>query len=145
MDKIGICSDHAGFEIKEYIKKLLQDEYNIEVIDFGTNSNQSCDYPDFAHKLGNAIEMELLTRGISVCGSGNGISMVLNKYSKVRAALCWFDEIVKLARAHNDANIMSIPARFVSKYECREMLDSFLNTKFEGGRHQERINKIPII
>ena len=143
MDKIGICSDHAGFEMKEFIKELLVKK-GFEVVDFGTNSTESCDYPDFAHKLGRNIASEELKRGISVCGSGNGISMVMNKYPKVRAALCWNKEIAQLARLHNDANVLSVPARFISKKECEDILDAFLETGFEGGRHQKRVDKICI-
>ena len=114
MNKIGICSDHAGYEVKELIKKQLTDR-GLEVVDFGCPSAERCDYPDYAHPMGQAIEAGDLSRGISVCGSGNGISMVMNKYPKVRAALCWDVELAKLAREHNDANVLSIPARFVSE------------------------------
>lgn len=143
MKKIGICSDHAGFEMKEYIKSLLN-QRGFEIVDFGTHSTESCDYPDFAHLLGKEIESGALQQGISVCGSGNGISMVMNKYPKVRAALCWSKEIAELARAHNNANVLSVPARFVSQQECSDILNAFIDTPFEGGRHQNRIDKIPI-
>lgn len=141
--KIGLCCDHAGYEMKEYIKTLLNDR-GFEVEDFGTNSNDSVDYPDFAHPMAKAVNDSLLDRGISLCGSGNGISMVLNKYPKVRAALCWTAEISHLAREHNDANVLSIPARFISKEEAKNILDEFLNTEFAGGRHQARVDKIAI-
>lgn len=141
--KIGIACDHAGYEMKEYIKSLLVDRDFI-VEDFGTNSSASVDYPDFAHPMAKAINDSRLERGISICGSGNGISMVMNKYPKIRAALCWNSEISHLAREHNDANVLSIPARFVTKDEAKDILDEFLNTDFAGGRHQNRIDKIAI-
>ena len=142
MNKIGICSDHAGYEVKELVKSLLIAR-GLEVKDFGCPSPERCDYPDYAHPMGPAIESEL-SRGISVCGSGNGISMVMNKYSKVRAALCWDVELAKLAREHNDANVLSIPARFVSEEQVKAILTAFLDTPFEGGRHEARVAKIPI-
>ena len=143
MNKIGICSDHAGYEVKELVKSLLIAR-GLEVKDFGRPSPERCDYPDYAHPMGQAIESGELTRGISVCGSGNGISMVMNKYSKVRAALCWDVELAKLAREHNDANVLSIPARFVSEEQVKAILAAFLDTPFEGGRHEARVAKIPI-
>lgn len=143
MNKIGICSDHAGYEVKELIKKQLTDR-GLEVVDFGCPSAERCDYPDYAHPMGQAIEAGDLSRGISVCGSGNGISMVMNKYPKVRAALCWDVELAKLAREHNDANVLSIPARFVSEEQAGAILTVFLDTDFEGGRHEARVAKIPI-
>ena len=143
MNKIGICSDHAGYEVKELVKSLLIAR-GLEVKDFGCPSPERCDYPDYAHPMGHAIESGELTRGISVCGSGNGISMVMNKYSKVRAALCWDVELAKLAREHNDANVLSIPARFVSEEQVKAILVAFLDTPFEGGRHEARVAKIPI-
>ena len=133
MNKIGICSDHAGYEVKELVKSLLI-----------ARGLEGCDYPDYAHPMGQAIESGELPRGISVCGSGNGISMVMNKYSKVRAALCWDVELAKLAREHNDANVLSIPARFVSEEQVKAILAAFLDTPFEGGRHEARVAKIPI-
>lgn len=143
MDSIGLCADHAGFEMKEYIKSLLS-EQGINFLDYGTFSNESVDYPDYAHKMGEAIESGVIKRGISVCGSGNGISMVMNKYPSIRAALCWDEEISRLARAHNDANVLSLPARFINNEKCKSILLAFLNTKFDGGRHQRRTEKIPI-
>ncbi len=144
MAKIGIASDHAGFELKEKLKKWLAAK-NYEVIDFGTNSNASCDYADFAHPLANFVENGESEFGISICGSGNGISMTVNKHKGIRAALCWNSEISKLARAHNDANICSLPARFITEEEAYSIVKIFLETPFDGGRHLIRINKIPII
>lgn len=138
---IGIACDHAGYELKETVIAHLKSK-GYEVINFGTDSAESADYPDFAHPLGEAVSAGKVDRGISICGSGNGISMVLNKYDAVRAALCWDDEIVALARQHNDANVLSLPARFISQDKALGMVDLFLNTEFEGGRHQRRIDKI---
>lgn len=141
---IGLCSDHAGYELKEHLKVLLQAR-GYEVRDFGCPSSDRCDYPDYAHPMGQAIEQQELQRGISVCGSGNGISMVMNKYPHVRAALCWKEELAQLARQHNDANVLSLPARFISPEEAELILNAFLNTEFEGGRHTPRVAKIPIV
>ncbi len=143
MKTIGLCSDHAGFELKEFVKQIL-DERNIPYKDFGTHSTDSCDYPDFAHPLAAAIEAEEVYPGIAICGSGNGISMTLNKHQGVRAALCWMEEISALARAHNDANILVMPGRFISHEEALKVLNAFLTTPYEGGRHQRRIDKIPV-
>ncbi len=143
MKKIGICSDHAGFELKENLKPYLENK-GFEVIDFGTHSTESCDYPDYAHPLGYAIDKGELQRGISICGSGNGISMTLNKHQKVRAALCWQPEIAALATLHNDANVCSLPARFVSEDEAKAILEAYFEATFEGGRHQGRIDKMPL-
>ena len=143
MKKIGLCCDHAGFELKEFVKQLLLDK-GYEVEDFGTHSTESCDYPDFAHPLGYAIEAGEVYPGIAICGSGNGISMTLNKHQGVRAALCWNSEIAGLARAHNDANILVMPGRFISREEAVKAIASFFQTPYEGGRHQNRIDKIPV-
>lgn len=143
MNTIGLCSDHAGFDLKEYIKQVLT-ERGIPCKDFGTYSTDSCDYPDFAHPLANAVEAGEVYPGIAICGSGNGISMTLNKHQGIRAALCWIEEIAALARAHNDANVLVMPGRFISKEEALKALDAFLNTLYEGGRHQRRIDKIPV-
>lgn len=140
---IGLCSDHAGYDLKEHLKQLLEAR-GYAVRDFGCHSAERCDYPDFAHPMGRALQAGELQRGISVCGSGNGISMVMNKYPKVRAALCWQEELAKLAREHNDANVLSLPARFISESEAEKILDAFLTTGFEGGRHVSRVEKIPI-
>ena len=141
--KIGLCSDHAGFELKQYIEMLLK-ERGLEYCDFGTNSSESCDYPDYAHPLAVAVEKGEVYPGIAVCGTGNGISMTLNKHQGVRAALCWNEEIARLCRAHNDANVLVLPGRFISTDEALRVIDIFLNTPFEGGRHLRRIQKIPI-
>jgi ribose 5-phosphate isomerase B len=137
-----MACDHAGYELKEYLKKLLAKRGN-EVVDFGTNSSESMDYPDTAHPLAEAVEAGKVDFGISMCGSGNGITMTLNKHQKVRAALCWKPEIAALAKQHNNANILSMPARFISRRMAVRILDAYLNAKFEGGRHQRRIEKIP--
>ena len=142
MAKVGMACDHAGYELKEYLKKVLA-KRGYQVIDFGTNSPESMDYPDTAHPLAEAVEAGKVDFGISMCGSGNGITMTLNKHQKVRAALCWKPEIAALAKQHNNANILSMPARFISRRMAVRIMDAFLNAKFEGGRHQRRIEKIP--
>jgi ribose 5-phosphate isomerase B len=139
--KIAIGSDHAGFEYKELIKKFLISQ-NIEFTDFGTYSSDSVDYPDFAHPVANSVENQDSNLGILVCGSGNGVAITANKHKGIRAALCWSVEITQLARQHNDANILCLPARFVSIDEAQNMVNAFLNTNFEGGRHQNRVSKI---
>ncbi len=138
---VGIASDHAGFELKAIIKAHLEKE-GYSVKDFGTYSTDSMDYPDVAHPLANAIESGEIYPGIAICGSGNGISMTMNKHLGIRAALCWSVELSKLARLHNDANVLSLPARFISAVDALDIVNTFLNTGFEGGRHQNRINKI---
>lgn len=138
---LGIAADHAGYELKENIKKELSDMgYTFK--DFGTFSAESMDYPDVAHPLAAAVAAGELKRGIAICGSGNGISMVLNKHADVRAALCWNEEIASLARQHNDANICSLPARFIPESLALSIVKIFLETDFEGGRHQRRVNKV---
>lgn len=138
---IGIAADHAGYELKEILKtELVQMGY--EVKDFGTNSAESMDYPDVAHPIALAVSQGEIPIGITVCGSGNGISMAANKHAGVRAALCWTPEIARLAKTHNDANILSLPARFISTTTAKEILATFLKSEFEGGRHQKRVNKI---
>lgn len=143
MKQIGICSDHAGFELKATVKDYLTKK-GYEVTDFGTDSLESCDYADYAHKLGDAIDNGDLPKGISICGSANGITMTMNKHQKVRAAICWQTDIAEMARLHNDANVCSMPARYISTEKALEIVDVFLNTEFEGGRHQARIDKIPL-
>ncbi len=138
---IPIASDHAGFELKEKVIKFLSSK-NIDTKDFGTYSSESVDYPDFAHKVGSAINKGEYKRGIVICGSGNGVQMTVNKYPGVRCALCWNEEIASLARQHNDANILSLPARFIPEELALKIVDIFLNTDFEGGRHQRRVEKI---
>ncbi len=138
---IPLGCDHAGFLLKEYLKEQLSLEgYHFE--DFGTFSKESVDYPDFIHPVARGINDGKYTRGIIICGSGNGVSIVANKYPKVRAALCWNEEIVKLSRLHNDANIIALPARFIEKEEALEFVKIFFNTEFEGGRHAKRVEKI---
>ncbi|GAB6012847.1 ribose 5-phosphate isomerase B [Viscerimonas tarda] len=139
---IGLASDHAGYETKRYIISLLE-EKGISYKDFGTYSTESADYADYAHPLAIAVEKGECYPGVAVCGSGNGINMTLNKHQGIRAALCWNAKIARLARVHNDANILTLPGRFVSEEEVYQMLVVFLNTPFEGGRHQRRIDKIP--
>ncbi len=139
---IGLCADHAGFLMKEFVKNILERK-GLKYHDFGTFSEESCDYPDFAHPLAEAVENGLAYPGIAFCGSGNGISMTLNKHQGIRAALCWSEEIARLAREHNDANILSVPARFITEDELEKIVNIFLSTPFEGGRHQKRIDKIP--
>ena len=139
---IAICSDHAGFELKSIIEGYLEAD-NKEYKDFGTYSADSCDYPDFAHPCANAVETGECPFGIAMCGSGNGIAMTLNKHQGIRAALCWTPELARLARQHNDANILVLPARFINPVEALAIVDAFFETPFEGGRHIPRINKIP--
>ncbi len=137
--KIGIASDHAGFQLKKEIMAHLQKH---TITDFGTDGENSVDYPDFAHPLSQAVAENKLDWGILICGSGNGMAITANKYAHVRAALCWSDEITALARQHNDANILCLPARFISVELAIKMVDTFLNTEFEGGRHANRIAKM---
>lgn len=140
--KIAIGNDHAGTEYKLAIIGLLKSK-DIEVINYGTDGTDSVDYADFIHPVAQDVSEGKVDYGIIVCGSGNGASMTANKHQKVRAALCWTKEIVGLAREHNDANILSLPARYVALPQALEMVNTFLNTKFEGGRHERRIEKIP--
>lgn len=139
--KIAIGSDHAGFEYKEKIKKYLTDK-GIEIQDFGTFSTNSVDYPDFAHAVAEAIENKKFDLGILLCGSGQGVSMTANKHQEIRCALCWNTDVARLSRQHNNANIIAFPARFLAFDYIIEMLDIFLNTKYEGGRHDRRVEKI---
>ncbi len=139
--KIAIGNDHAGTDYKLEIVKFLQNK-GYTVINFGTNSDESVDYPDFIHPVANQVEKGEADFGIIICGSGNGAQMTANKHQDIRAALCWNNELVSLARQHNNANVLSIPARFVSIHQALGFVDIFLNTKFEGGRHQNRVQKI---
>ncbi|MDR2949863.1 MAG: RpiB/LacA/LacB family sugar-phosphate isomerase [Prevotella sp.] len=141
---IGLASDHAGFTMKKYIIGLF-DEQGIRYIDYGTDSTDSVDYPDFGHKLGKSIDTGECDFGIAICGTGNGINMALNKHQKVRSGLCWNSEIARLVRLHNDANVLTLPGRMITQQEAYQMIITFFNTNFEGGRHQDRINKIPCI
>lgn len=140
---IGLASDHAGYEMKEFIRIYL-DKKGIPHIDLGTYSTESISYSTFGHKLAEAIEKNEVQIGIGVCGSGNGINMTLNKHQMIRSALCWNEEITKLARSHNDANVLALPGRFLPMDTVQKMVDIFLNTPFEGGRHQARIEGISI-
>ena len=139
---IGLACDHAGLPAKEFIISKLK-EKAIPYIDFGTYTTESSDYTDFAHQLAKAVEAGECYPGIAVCGTGNGINMTVNKYQHIRAALCWNKEITQQARSHTDANILSLPGRFLEEDELYEILVTFLNTPFEGGRHQRRVEKIP--
>jgi ribose 5-phosphate isomerase B len=140
---IPMACDHAGFELKEFLKSTLI-ERGLEIKDFGTYSSDSVDYPDMIHPLAKEINDGNFEFGIIMCGSANGVSMVANKYQNVRCALCWEEEIAQLAKQHNNANIISLPARFISKEKALSIVDAYLNTEFEGGRHQKRVEKIPI-
>ena len=139
--KIAIGNDHAGTDYKNAIISYLE-ESGHQVTNFGTNTGDSVDYPDFIHPVAEAVSKESVDFGIIICGSGNGASMTANKHQKVRSALCWTKEITALAREHNDANILSIPARFTSEPQAIEMVKTFLETPFEGGRHKRRVDKI---
>lgn len=139
--KISIGNDHAGPDYKKAIVQYLESKGH-QVTNYGTDSEASVDYPDFAHPVANDITNGKADFGIVICGSGNGIAMTVNKHQKVRAGLCWTKEIAYLTRLHNDANVLSIPARFTSIQQAIEIVDTFLNTQFEGGRHQNRVDKI---
>jgi len=141
--KIGLACDHAGFELKEKLKEYLISEKK-EIKDFGCYSLESVDYPDFAHKLSESIENNESELGIQFCGTGNGINMSANKHQHIRAALCWNTHIAEQARLHNNANILTMPARHLSWEEVKDIVDIFLSTDFEGGRHERRVNKIKI-
>lgn len=140
--KIAIASDHAGYSLKEQLKPYLE-ALGYEIKDFGTFSEDSCDYADFAHPAALAVEKGEYPFGIAMCGSGNGMQITLNKHQGIRAALCWTPELAALAKEHNDANFLVLPARFISVEEAKRIVDAYLNAKFEGGRHQRRIDKIP--
>ena len=139
---IGLASDHAGFDAKSYIISVLQD-MGLEYIDFGTKSTESTDYADYAHLLAKSVESGECRFGIAICSTGNGINMTMNKHQGIRAALCWSPDTAFYARSHNDANVLSLPGRLLTNEEFYEILKMFLNTPFEGGRHQRRIDKIP--
>ena len=139
--KIALGNDHAGTALKQAVLDLLNRQ-NHTVINVGTNSEESVDYPDFAHQVGRLVNENEVEVGIVICGSGNGVNITVNKYEQVRSALCWTTEIAALARQHNDANVIAIPARFVSQELALDMINVFLSTAFEGGRHQKRVEKI---
>jgi ribose 5-phosphate isomerase B len=141
MPSIAIGSDHAGYEHKEALKRWLEQK-GFTVKDFGTHSLDSVDYPDVAHPVARAVESNEVDLGMLLCGSANGVAITANKHQGIRAALCWKEEIAVLARQHNNANIVCIPARFVSYDQAERILDRFLNTSFEGGRHEQRVGKI---
>ena len=140
MKKLVIACDHAGFEYKEIIKKYLEGKYELK--DYGTYSQDSVDYPDFVHPAASSVENGENELGILICGSGQGVAITANKHQKIRCALCWDPELAALAKQHNNANMVAIPARFVSEEKALEIVDTFLNTEFEGGRHQNRVDKI---
>ena len=139
--KIGVACDHAGFKYKEKVKILLESK-DIKVIDYGCYSEESVDYPDFAHKLAESIENKENELGIQFCGTGNGINMSANKHQGIRAALCWNTHIAEQSRLHNNANVLTMPARHLEWKEVEKIVDIFIETKFEGGRHEIRVNKI---
>lgn len=143
MKKVGIASDHAGYEMKEFVVGYLQAK-GFEVYDFGTHSPESVDYADFGHPLAEAVEKGEVDCGVGLCGSGEGISMTLNKHQGIRAGLCWLPEIAHLIRQHNNANVVVLPARFITNDEAVTILDEYFSTDFEGGRHEARIAKIPV-
>ena len=140
MKKIAIACDHAGFDYKEIIKKHLETHY--EVKDFGTFSKDSVDYPDFVHPSANAVESGECDFGILICGSGQGVAITANKHQQIRCALCWMPELAELARKHNNANMIALPARFIASELALDIVDKFLGTDFEGGRHENRVAKI---
>lgn len=141
MTKIAIGADHAGFRLKAKLIEQLQSS-GYEVIDFGTGDESSVDYPDYVHPLAEKMKENKEIRGILICGSANGVCMTANKHKHIRAALCWKTEIARLAREHNNANVLCLPARYLSESEAAEITETFLNTDFEGGRHQRRVEKI---
>jgi len=141
IEKIAIGADHAGFEYKELLKKWLE-KNGYPVKDFGTFSTESVDYPDFAHPVAEAVEKKEFTIGLLLCGSANGVAMTANKHQGIRAALCWNEEVAEIVRHHNNANVVCIPARFVSYDLAEKILDRFLHSSFEGGRHERRVDKI---
>jgi len=139
--KIVIGSDHAGFDLKELVIQFLE-KNNYEVIDYGTHNSHSTDYPDFAHKVANAIHTNAFEAGILLCGSANGVAITANKYANVRAAICWTAEIARLARQHNHANLLCLPARFITRQDAYAIAESFFNAQYEDGRHLRRVEKI---
>lgn len=141
---VGLASDHAAFPLKQFVKKYLE-ERGIPYKDYGTHSEESCNYADYGHALANGIESGEVYPGIAMCGSGEGISMTLNKHQGIRAGLCWIPEIAHLIRQHNDANVLVMPGRFIDEEMARRIMDEFFATEFEGGRHRERIAKIPCL
>lgn len=141
--KVGIASDHAAYPLKQFVKQYLE-EKGIEYKDYGTYSEDSCNYAEYGHALAKGIEEGEVYPGIAMCGSGEGISMTLNKHQSIRAGLCWIPEIAHLIRQHNNANVLVMPGRFIDNDMARRIMDEFFSTEFEGGRHQERINAMPV-
>ena len=141
--KIAIGSDHAGFQLKETLKTYLNNK-GYDVKDFGTYSEERADYPDFAHPVALAVETHAVDMGVLICGSGNGVNITANRHHGVRSALCWNEEIAKLARMHNDANVIALPARFITVEEAEKCIDAFFSIEFEGGRHTDRVKKIEL-
>jgi ribose 5-phosphate isomerase B len=141
--KIAIGGDHAGYQLKEQLKGYIK-ELGHEVMDFGPENEESCDYPDIAHPLALAVKSKKCDMGVAICGSANGINMTLNKHSQIRSAICWETELAELARLHNDANIIALPARFIPLKKAKDAVKVFLETEFEGGRHARRVEKIDI-
>ena len=140
---IGICSDHAGFPLKQHVKQWLEAK-GLAYKDFGTYTEESCDYPDYAHPMAEAIEQGECYPGIAICGSGQGISITLNNHQGIRCALCWEPELAALSRKHNDANVLAMPGRFISNEQADAIMEAFFSTDFEGGRHLRRVQKIPV-
>lgn len=140
---VGVACDHAGYPLKKFVMQYLE-EKGYPVKDYGTWSDASVDYPDFAHPLAEGIERGEVYPGIAICGSGQGISMTLNKHQQVRAGLCWIPEMAQLIRQHNDANVLVMPGRFIDNNMARKIMDEFFSATFEGGRHQKRVDKIPV-
>ena len=140
---IGLASDHAGFQLKQYVKEYLAAR-GYESEDYGCFNEESCDYPDYAHKLGGSIDNGGIATGIAICGTGQGMAISLNKHPHVRAALCWSPEIAHMARLHNNANVLVMPGRYISEEEAKSIMDEFFGTAFEGGRHERRVAKIPL-
>lgn len=143
MKRLALASDHAGFALKEDLKPYLE-EKGYELVDFGTDSDVSCDYPDFAHPAAIAVETGKCNLGIGMCGSGEGMQITLNKHQGIRAALCWLPELGKLSKQHNDANFLVLPARFITLEEAKKIVDAYLSASFDGGRHEKRVKKIPL-
>jgi ribose 5-phosphate isomerase B len=141
MPKIAIGADHAGFELKEKVREWLT-RSGFEYKDYGTYSSESADYPDFAHPVASAVEDKQFDLGILICGSGNGVAITANKHQDIRAALCWTEDLASLARQHNDANILCLPSRYINSDLAMKIIDKFLNSSFEGGRHDRRVKKI---
>jgi len=141
MEKIAIGADHAGFEYKELLRKWLE-QNGYPVKDFGTYSTESADYPDFAHPVSTAVEQKESDLGVLICGSANGVAITANKHQGIRAAICWNEELASLARQHNNANVLCLPARFIDIKLAEKILDRFLHSSFEGGRHERRVNKM---